>query len=412
MSIYLRNAHCFPGRLGFECCDARVDSGPGGTVVPFCEAPKGATAIDCTGKIVTSAFVNAHHHVYSTLARGMPPPRAVPSSFLEILELVWWRLDKALDLDMVRASARAAAVEAARCGCTFVIDHHSSPNAAEGSLRTIVEAFDEVGVGILPCYELSERDGRERLEHGLAETEAVLRERPALVGLHASFTVGPELLERAVALADAHDTGLHLHVAEDLYDQEHCLETYGKRVVQRLDEAGALRARSLLAHCVHLDDDERALLAGRPAWIVRNTESNENNRVGRFDPRGLPEARLLLGTDGMHHDMLRALRATWLLGEGAPPARFWAGLHAAWDYLDLFDLGGANHLVVLGYDPPTPVHEENFEAHIVHGMSRAHVETVIAAGKIIVQDRRVVTVDEEEVMAHAREQAERLWKRL
>ena len=89
---------------------------------------------------VTPGLVCAHHHLYSALARGMPAPPETPTSFLGVLEQIWWRLDTALDLEMIRASARLGALEALECGTTALIDHHESPNAIEGSLDVIAEA--------------------------------------------------------------------------------------------------------------------------------------------------------------------------------------------------------------------------------------------------------------------------------
>ena len=238
-----------------------VEVGPGGGISEVEAIPAAASVVDCQGRIVTKSFAVGHHHAYSALARGMPPPSRTPKNFVEILELVWWNLDKQLDEAMVRVSALVVAMEAARCGSTFVIDHHASPNAVGGSLHVIAEAFDRVGVGHLLCYELSDRDGPERLQAGFEETQAWLQEtgNQGLVGLHASFTVSDELLERAVALAKTHDTGIHIHVAEALSDQEHSREQYGVSVVERLDRAGVMALpQTVLAHCLHLDEAERA----------------------------------------------------------------------------------------------------------------------------------------------------------
>ncbi|TPW20117.1 MAG: cytosine deaminase-like metal-dependent hydrolase, partial [Elusimicrobia bacterium] len=163
--------------------------------------PAGARVLDCSGRVVTKSFVVAHHHLYSALALGMPPPSRAPKDFPDMLRLVWWNLDRNLDPAMVRACALAGAVSAAKAGATFVIDHHSSPRAARGSLAVIAEALDEVGLGHLLCLELSDRDGPSARDAGLRETEKHLSRRQGLVGLHASFTVSDALLRRAVALA-------------------------------------------------------------------------------------------------------------------------------------------------------------------------------------------------------------------
>lgn len=415
--LYLANATHIDARThAIVRGHLRVDAGPGGTVSFVDVVPPGANVIDVSGRIVTRAFAVGHHHVYSALARGMPAPPRSPRSFVEVLELIWWRLDRCLDHDMIVASALVTAIDAARCGSTFVIDHHSSPHAIPGSLEAIAAAFDQVGVGHLLCIELSDRDGPAAAEAGLAETDAYLARRPGLVGLHASFTVGDELLAKAVALAQRHDTGLHVHVAEATSDEDHAVATYGRRVIRRFADAGVLASpRTLLAHCLHLDATERALVVESPAWVVQNTESNTNNAVGQFDPRGLG-SRVLLGTDGMHSDMLGSLRAAFLAGQttgGLSPAAAVSRLYRVRDYLaESGVVTGDNDLVVLDYDPPTPVTSENWAGHVAYGLSRAHVQTVIAAGRPIVRDRAITTVNESEILAEARVQAARLWSAL
>ena len=391
-----------------------VEEGPGGSVTVANAPPPGAAVIDCGGCLVTRSFAIAHHHIYSALARGMPPPATAPTTFVEVLQRIWWNLDRQLDADMIRASALISAVDAAKAGATFVIDHHSSPNAAAGSLHIIAEELDRVGLGHLLCYELSDRDGDERLDAGLAETDSYLSSHQGLVGLHASFTVSPSLLERAVELARKHGTGLHVHVAEATSDQEHCQQTYGCRVVERFHDAGVLASPgTLLAHCLHLDDRERELLADGEAWVVQNSESNQNNNVGRLDVRGLGD-RILIGTDGMHGDVLASARAAYLEADSMSPLDAYRRLRRVHDYLATNNArgDGANNLVVLRYDEPTPVTPENWPAHVVYGLHRGHVEHVISAGRLIVERGRVTTVDEAEVRALGAAQAQRLWEKL
>lgn len=415
--LYLANATHIDARThAIASGHLRVDPGPDGTTTVVGDIPPSADVIDVSGRIVTRAFAVGHHHVYSALARGMPAPPRSPTNFVEILELVWWRLDRRLDRDMIAASALVTAIDAARSGSTFVIDHHSSPRAIPGCLEIIADAFDQVGVGHLLCLELSDRDGPEAAASGLAETDRYLARRPGLVGLHASFTVGDKLLAEAVALANRHNTGLHVHVAEATSDEADCVAQHGQRVIHRFAAAGVLASpRTLLAHCLHLDAEERAIVAASPAWVVQNAESNANNAVGQFDPRGLGE-RILLGTDGMHSDMLASLRAAFLSGQstgGVSPAAGLARLRRVHDYLaeNRFSTGD-NDLVVLDYDPPTPITADNWAAHVAYGLSRADVETVIAAGRPIVRDRAVTTVNESDVLAEARVQAARLWSAL
>jgi cytosine/adenosine deaminase-related metal-dependent hydrolase len=425
VSIYLRDAlHVDWRTLKFTPGHMRVESGDNGGAEFIRSIPAAAElraedkVLDCRGKLVTRSFACGHHHAYSALARGMPPPAQPPADFLQTLQYVWWKLDRALDPELVLLSALATALECARNGVTFVIDHHSSPNAVEGSLEAIAGAFAEVGIGVLPCLELSDRDGAPALEKGLAETgNRLAAGHPCLVGLHASFTVGDDLLAKAVDLAHKYLAGIHVHAAEDSIDQEMTTAAHGCRVVERFKQAGVLEsARTILVHGLHLDGPERAILKSSPVWLAENSESNLNNRVGFFSGEGL-SSRIMLGTDGMHSDMLQSARAAYFNGidpERAALADIYSRLRRVHDYLQEngFAGDGENNLVVLDYPSPTPVNEENFLGHFFYGLGSRHVDSVIARGKLIVENRKVTTVDEEEVMALTRAGAAKLWRKL
>jgi len=371
--------------------------------------------IDCTGKLVTKAFAVGHHHAYSALARGMGAPKKTPRNFREILQYIWWTLDKQLDRELIETSALVTAMECARKGSTFVIDHHASPFKVTGSLEIIACAFRKVGVSHLLCYETSDRDGMVIAGEGLDETAAYMKEHQGLIGLHASFTASNETLRRAARLMHELDSGIHIHVAEDSWDQEHCLSEHGKRVVERLSDAEVMASpKTILVHCLHLDDRERELVMNSPAWVAENCESNLNNRVGYFDGAGLGD-NIMLGTDGMHSDMLQSMKAAFFSGQGHDTISFdsaYRRLRNVHRYLgeNGFTGDGENNLVVLDYDPPTPVTKDNFIGHLLFGISSAHITDVISGGRLIVRNRKLTTVDEQEIMKESRKQAARLWE--
>ena len=424
MALYLKNATFIDWQtLEFRQTHLRITEGKSGSVSFLENLPdaaqlkKGEKILDCSGRLVTKSFGNAHHHVYSALARGMPAPPKQPSNFYEILKYIWWRLDKALDLEMIEASALVTAIACAKNGVTFVVDHHSSPNAVEGSLETIAKAFDRVGVSNLLCYELSDRDGDGAREEGLAEMENYLKSGgQGLVGLHASFTVGKILLNRAVELARKYNSGLHVHAAEDPIDEEITLEKFGKRVLERFQKTGVLDfSKTIIAHGLHLSEQEKKLFHESRAFLVENVESNLNNNVGVFRSEGLGD-RLMLGTDGMHSDMLRSAKAAYFLGqsEGTSAEKIYQRLRNVHHYLQENHFGGDgdNNLVVLNYNSPTEINSGNFLSHFIYGIESRHVESVISSGKLIYHQGRILAVDEDDVMQFAREQGKRLWEKL
>ena len=417
--ILLKNARFIDWQtLDFKQTDILVEEGKNGKIT-FSDTinTEDVEILDCSGKIVTKSFAVGHHHVYSALSRGMGAPKKNPENFYEILKYIWWTLDKALDKEMIEASALSTAIACAKAGSTFVIDHHASPNFIEGSLDVIAEAFERVGVSHFLAYEITDRDGREKAEQGLAETENYLKNHQALVGLHASFTVGNETMKKAADLMHKYKSGFHVHVAEDRYDQDHSLINYGKPVIERLNDYDVLNSsKTILGHCLHLSDNEKTIIKNSNAWVVQNTESNLNNKVGYFNADGLG-SNLLLGTDGMHSDILRSAQQAFFVGQRFDNIDY-PGVYQRFRnvhrYLAENNFSGdsENNLLVMDYQSPTPLTKDNFLGHFVFGFNASHVQHVISDGKLIVKNKIVQTVNESEVMQFAREQALRLWEKM
>jgi cytosine/adenosine deaminase-related metal-dependent hydrolase len=347
----------------------------------------------------------------------MGAPKKNPENFNEILQYVWWTLDKCLDVEMIEASALYTAMASLKNGVTFVIDHHASPFAIGGSLDIIATAFEKIGASHLLCYEISDRDGTEKALEGLVETAEFLEDNQGLVGLHASFTISDDTLQKAVRLSKHYDTGIHIHVAEAESDQQHCMDTYGMRVIERLQKFGALGSpKTILGHCLHLSEKEKKIISKSPAWVVQNTESNLNNKVGFFNASGLG-GNIMMGTDGMHSDMLRSAKAAFFVGQNFDTIGYdnvYQRFRNADRYLNSnkFKGHGPNNLVVLDYDSPTPFNQENFYGHFVFGLESKHVKHVISQGKVVVENGEIITVDEDKILAGAKVQAERLWAKM
>ena len=270
-------------------------------------APAGVARRDCSGTLVLPGNVCAHHHLYSALSRGMPYRLEAPRNFLQILQRIWWRLDRALDEPTVRLSALVGGLDALRAGTTTVIDHHASPNFIDGSLDVIADALAELGLRSVLCYEVTDRDGPARAAAGVAENRRFLA-RPhrlarGMMGAHASFTLGDDTLAACAEAAAASGVGVHIHVAEDGADQQDAEAAYGLRVVERLGRAGVLGPDALLAHCIHVTGQEVADITACGAAVAHNPRSNMNNRVG-YSPFAHIGTRVALGTDGIGGDMI------------------------------------------------------------------------------------------------------------
>lgn len=392
------------------------------------------TVINAQHKVVMPGFINAHMHFYSTFARGLG--KAQPAKdFLEVLDHLWWRLDKKLTLDDCYYSAYIACIDAIRHGTTTIIDHHASPFAARGSLERIADAIKETGLRASLCYELSDRDGPEIAEQGIEENAAFLArcakdndpQLRALFGLHAAFTIGDATLERAVAKGKALGAGFHIHVAEDASDQEHSLKEHGMRVLKRLQTFGVLGEKTICAHCVHVDEEEIDILAQTGTAVAHNAQSNMNNAVGAADLTSLFKKGVLvgLGTDAMTNNMLEEVRAALWNQRSShkdPSAGFMEVTQALlennaaianryWGDLGALEEGKKADVIVMDYHPPTTFNADTFAGHLVFGLSQASVNTTIASGKILMHDKELVDIDEAKIAAEARECAKALWER-
>lgn len=396
----------------------------------------GEETIDARGQYVMPGNICAHTHFYGAYARGMAIPGAAPKDFPEILERLWWPLDKALDEDAVRFSALVSLVDAIKHGTTSLIDHHASPNALAGSLDVIADAVEQAGLRAVLCYEVTDRDGLEKAEAGIAENArflAAAQERPlvgATFGLHAGLTVGDDTLQKCVDAAQQFDAGFHIHVAEHEADEDHSMQQYGMRVVERLHKFGILGPRTIVAHCVHTDAWELSLLRDTGTWISHQPRSNMNNAVGAAPLDALLRggAKVVLGNDGFSNNMWAEWKAAYLLHKvvNRDPRRaqgdaiahmavnnnaeligqFFPGLRVG-----AIEVGAAADIILVDYQPFTPVVAGNLPWHIIFGFEASMVTSTMVNGRWLMRDRQLLTLDERAIAEAARAVAPDVWAR-
>lgn len=395
-----------------------------------------AKALDATGKVVMPGFINAHMHFYSTMVRGLG--KAKPSKdFQQVLEHLWWRLDKKLTPDDCYYSALLPLVDSVKRGTTTLIDHHASPFAVRGSLDLIGKAVKEVGLRASLCYELSDRDGAKVAQDGVDENADFIKrcqkerdpQLKALFGLHASFTITDKTMEKAAEVGKALGSGFHVHTAEAKSDQEFNEKNFGMRVVERFHKYGILGPRTIAAHCVHINEHEMDLLQETETAVAHNPQSNMNNSVGVADIVKMAEKGVLvgLGTDAMTVNMLEEVRsALWALhlAKRNPSAGFVEALSTLmfnnakianryWDpKVGELKEGHAADIILMDYYPPTPFNEDTFLGHLAFGLSQSFVDTTICGGKVLMENKKLkIDVDEEEIAAKSVELSTRLWER-
>jgi putative selenium metabolism protein SsnA len=393
-----------------------------------------AERLDARGQLIMPGLICAHTHFYGAYARGMAIPGDAPCDFPEILRRLWWNLDKALDRDAVRASAQVCLVDAIKHGTTTLFDHHASPNAIDGSLGVIADEVERAGLRAVLCYEVSDRDGADKAQAGIAENLRFMRAHKqhatlrGTFGLHASLSLSDATL-RTVADALADDEGVHIHVAEHEADEDDSIVQHGVRVVQRLHRFGLLRPQTILAHCVHIDDAEREVVRVNGCWVTHQPRSNMNNAVGAmaFDSMMTAGMQVCIGNDGFSNAMWEEWKAAYFLhktthrdprlANGAHVAQAGAQHNAALASaafgvpIGALAVGGRADIILVDYHPFTPLTSGNLPWHVLFGFEPSMVTTTICEGRVLMRDRVLLTLDEGQIARDALALAPGVWSR-
>lgn len=395
-----------------------------------------AEFIDAKGGVIMPAFINTHEHIYSAMARGLSIRGYNPNGFLEILDGMWWNIDRHLTVEQVRQSARATYIESIKNGVTTVFDHHASYGDITGSLFAIEDAAQEMGVRSCLCYEVSDRDGKEKTQQAIAENASFIKHAlkdnsdmiAGMMGLHASFTLSDETLLKCAA-EKPQEVGYHIHIAEGIEDLHYNLKHYGKRIVDRLMDLNILGPKTIAAHCIYVNNHEMDLLKETDTMVVHNPESNMGNACGCPPTMEIVHKGILtgLGTDGYTHDMIESYKVANVLhkhhlvdanaawGE-VPQMLFEGNAKIAARYfkkqLGILKEGAAADVIVLDYKPYTNFDGANSNGHILFGMNGKNVVTTVCNGKVLMRDRVLVGIDEEKVVSEIRVESDKLWNQL
>ncbi|MBC2854978.1 putative aminohydrolase SsnA [Cetobacterium sp. 2A] len=392
--------------------------------------------IDAQNKVIMPGLINTHMHIYSSFARGMKVLGST-RNFDEILKNLWWKVDKNLNANDIKYSALATYIESIKNGVTTVIDHHASPLEIEGSLKIIADVANKLGIRTSLCYEVSDRDGIEIAEIGIKENVDFIKYTNSLnsdmlkgmFGLHASFTLSDETLEKCQNLMKDLNVGYHIHVAEGSTDLTNSLEKYGKRVVERLDKYGIFGEKTIAVHCIHVNDSELDIIEKSGCCVIHNPESNMGNAVGCSPAIKMLEKNILvgLGTDGYTADMLESLKVANIIHKHSlcdptvgwiesPKMLFENNREIAKRQFGcetgILKTGAKADIVIMDYTPHTEMNSDNLYSHILFGISGKSAITSIINGKLIMRDREFVNLNEKEVFEESRKISKKMWKRL
>jgi putative selenium metabolism protein SsnA len=395
--------------------------------------------VDAHGQWVMPGFICAHTHFYGAFSRGMAIPGAPPLDFLQILQKLWWPLDQSLDEEGVKYSTLVCLIDAIKHGTTTLFDHHASPNFIDGSLDVISDCLVESGLRGVVCYEVTDRGGEEKANQGIHENVRMIQKTrqsglegrvKATFGLHASLTLSETTLEKSRAAADS-ETGFHIHVAEHQIDEYDSLKKTGLRVIDRLQNHDMLGSQSIIAHGVHMDMKEVSLVAETGTWLSHQPRSNMNNAVGLADIDSALRmgAKVCLGNDGFSNAMLDEYQAAYLahkLWNMDPQRMNGASLaeiafqnnaalashfFAAEGKIGVIEEGAQADLILVDYSPFTPLTAENLPWHIQFGFRDSMITATMVAGKWLMRERELLTLDEKQIAQKAIPVAQSTWER-
>ena len=390
--------------------------------------------LDARGQYVLPGNICAHTHFYGAYARAMSIPGPAPKDFPEILQKLWWPLDRSLDAESIEYSALPCLVDAIRHGATTLIDHHASPNAIDGSLDILGDAVEKSGLRAVLCYEVTDRDGESKMKAGIDENVRFIKKTKspllaATFGLHASLTLSDASLELC-RQALPNGFGFHVHAAEHESDEYDSLNKTGVRVIDRLQKHGILGPNTITAHGVHFDAREMEILAETGTWLSHQPRSNMNNGVGVAQIESMMRAgiKVCLGNDGFSNAMWEEWKAAYLLhkahhrdprrmgGYDVTQMAIYSNAALANVFFRSATIGQLSEgafadIIFVDYHPNTPLTSGNLPWHIIFGFQQSMVTTTIVAGKVLMKDRELLTLDEKEISAKAREIAPKVWER-
>lgn len=397
---------------------------------------RGSEFIDAKGNLIMPGLINTHHHIYSAFARGLNLDNKPAKNFVDILENLWWQIDKKLTLEDIKYSGYTTLIDCVKNGVTTVFDHHASPYAVESSLFTLADVAKEIGIRGSFCYETSDRDGEAIADAGIKENidfiKYVSKDNSnmvgAMFGLHAQFTLSDKTLEKCAREMESLDAGYHVHTAEGIEDLYACLKEHGKRVVERLMDFNILGDKTLSVHNIHINSREMDILKETKTNVINNPESNMGNAVGcapviEMIKRGI---NVGLGTDGYTSDMFESMKVCNIIHK-----HNLCDSNVAWDEvpkmffennrdiasrhfktkLGVLEEGATADVIVVEYDSLTPLNNSNINSHLLFGVNGKNTLTTIINGKVIMKDRILLNLDEKEIFKKSREVSGKLWSR-
>ena len=440
------------GAIAVEGCFIKEVGETDDLVKKYKNIKENIEVIDAKGGLIMPGMINAHNHIYSAFARGLSIKGYAPNNFTEILDGMWWTIDRNLSVEDTYWSAMATYLDCIKNGCTTVFDHHASYGGIKGSLFALSDAAKELGVRTSLCYEVSDRAGEEKMREAVAENSEFIRHTMSdpnkgvdpgstagsggmgddmvkgMMGLHASFTLSDKTLALCRDSTPA-GIGFHIHVAEDMADVYDSLKKYGKRVINRLYDNDILGRNTVAGHCIHITGHEMDIIKETGTMVVHNPESNMGNAVGIPPCMEMMKRGILLGlgTDGYTQDMFESQKAANTIHKHVlcDPGAAWSEVPQMLFYnnaaiagrffntkIGVLEPGAAADTIVCDYDPPTPINAENCDGHILFGISGRSVVTTVINGVVKMKGRKLIGIDAQAIMAKCREHSEVLAKRI
>jgi cytosine/adenosine deaminase-related metal-dependent hydrolase len=391
---------------------------------------KSGNTVDAGGRVITIPFVNFHDHIYSRLAKGVTV-KGPTNNFQNILKNLWWKLDKALDMEMIKASAQMASIESIKNGVTYIFDHHSSPNYAKGSLVQIAKVLKKNNIRSVLAFETTDRNSGKLSLQGIEENKNFFlnytgQNIKSMFGLHASFTLNNTTLKTVSEFVNEYEIGIHIHLCEDPSDRKITKSKTGMLPLQRLKKFNLLNEKSILSHAIHLTASEFGIIEKYKSAVAINIDSNMNNAVGITKMLQMPESlTLLAGTDGMHANPKRTLKNIFLLlrNSGASFDEAFKVIQRIYfnqiDFIkhyfnDFTQLKQNNRadFIIWDYIPPTPFNKNNFWGHFIYGMLESNIHSTFQNGKALMTGGKLSSINEEKSFEEIYKQGKRLFGKM
>jgi len=391
---------------------------------------EGAEVMDALNSIVTPGFINAHTHMYGTVAHGIHTEKVV-KNFTDFLEIFWWPMvEDQIDHELIKATTAWACVESIDSGVTTIVDTLEAPNSLMGCLNIEKDIISQFGLRAYLSFEASQRKDKENSLNGLKENYNFALDNKdnelikGFMSIHTLFTCDKEYILKAKKMAEEADCFFHMHLSESVYEPTWSLNKYGKRPVEVYNEIGILDNRILASQVVQMSEEEKEILIDKKVNMIHMPLSNceVGGGIAPYPDFIAKNANVGLGSDGYINNFFEIMRGAFLIHkayrqdpqvmkgkEVFDMATVCGAKSIGRNDLGVIKVGAQADVITINLDTPTPINEHNFYDQLILFRNPQNVSNVVVNGNILKRNGKLLNMDVDKIRNDLRIATQKLW---